>query len=97
MNNKKNLFLIHETQKKLIKSAKARVTSTIPYCHCKVPHCRKLLSICSNDFKGVLFFLNQWIGDEKLFQGNSDIMIDSCTYIYISTSFSKGYYTSVCK
>jgi hypothetical protein len=38
------------------------------------------------DFKGVLFFLNQWIGDEKLFQGNSDIMIDSCTYIYIQVS-----------
>jgi hypothetical protein len=33
MNNKKNLFLIHETQKNLIKSAKARVTGTIPYCH----------------------------------------------------------------
>ena len=32
MNNKKNLFLIHETQKKkMIKSAKARVTGTIPY------------------------------------------------------------------
>ena len=82
-------------KKKLIKSAKARVTSTIPYCHCKVPHSRKLLSICSNDFKGVLFFLNQWIGDEKLFQGNSDIMIDSCTYIYIYTSFNTGYYTRV--
>jgi hypothetical protein len=56
MNNKKKLFLIHETQKKLIKSAKARVTGTIPYCHGKVPHSRKLLSPCSNDFKGVLFF-----------------------------------------
>ena len=30
MNNKKKLFLIHETQKNLIKSAKARVTGTIP-------------------------------------------------------------------
>jgi hypothetical protein len=29
MNNKKKLFLIHETQKKLMKSAKARVTGTI--------------------------------------------------------------------
>ena len=69
-------------KKKLIKSAKARVTGTIPYCHGKVPHSRKLLSlhVCSNDFKGALFFQNQWIGDEKLFQGNSDIMIDSCTY-----------------
>ena len=38
-------------KKKLIKSAKARVTGTIPYCHG-----RKLLSLCSNDFKGVLFF-----------------------------------------
>jgi hypothetical protein len=56
MNNKKNLFLIHETQKNLIKSAKARVTGTIPYWHGKVPHSRKLLSLCSNDFKGVLFF-----------------------------------------
>ena len=59
MNNKKKLFLIHETQKKLMKSAKAskaRVTGTIPYCHGKVPHSRKLLSPCSNDFKGVLFF-----------------------------------------
>jgi hypothetical protein len=28
-----------------------------------------------------MFFWNQWIGDEKLFQGNNDIMIDSCTYI----------------
>ena len=93
MNNKKNLFLIHETQKPFPKSAKTRVTGTIPYCHGKVPHSRKLLSLCSNDFKGVLFFLNQWICDEKLFQGNSDIMIDSCTYIY--TSFSKGYDTSV--
>ena len=46
MNNKKN-FLIHETQKKkLIKSAKARVTGTIPYCHGKVPHSRKLFSLC---------------------------------------------------
>jgi hypothetical protein len=45
-------------QKNLIKSAKARVTGTIesiPYCHDKVPHSRKLLSPCSNDFKGVLF------------------------------------------
>jgi hypothetical protein len=40
----------------LIKSAKARVTGTIPYCHGKVPHSRKLLSLCFNDFKGVLFF-----------------------------------------
>jgi hypothetical protein len=39
-------------KKKLIKSAKARVTGTIPYCHGKVPHSRKLLSLCSNDFKG---------------------------------------------
>jgi hypothetical protein len=30
MNNKKKLFLIHETQKNLIKSAKARATGTIP-------------------------------------------------------------------
>jgi hypothetical protein len=37
----------------VIKSAKARVTGTIPYCHGKVPHSRKLLSLCSNDFKGV--------------------------------------------
>jgi hypothetical protein len=51
--NKKKLFLIHETQKKLIKNANARVTCTIPYCHGKVPHSRKLLSLCSNDFKGV--------------------------------------------
>jgi hypothetical protein len=56
MNNKKKMFLIHETQKKLIKSAKARVTGTIPYCHGKDPLSRKLLSLCSNDFKGVLFF-----------------------------------------
>ena len=56
MNNKKNLFLIHETQKKLIKSAKARVTGTIPYCHGKVPNSRKLLSLSRNDLKGVLFF-----------------------------------------
>jgi hypothetical protein len=67
----------------LIKSAKARVTGTIPYCHGKVPHSRKLFRLCSNDFKGVLFFENQWIGDEKLFQGNSDIMIDFCTHTYI--------------
>jgi hypothetical protein len=54
LNNKKHLFLIHETHKNnLIKSAKARVTGTIPYCHGKVPHSRKLLSLCSNDFKGV--------------------------------------------
>ena len=39
-------------KKNLIKSAKARVTGTIPYCHGKVPHSRKLLSLCSNDFKG---------------------------------------------
>jgi hypothetical protein len=44
-------------KKKLLKSAKARVTGTIPYCHGKIPHSRKLLSLlCSNDFKGVLFF-----------------------------------------
>jgi hypothetical protein len=47
MNKKKNLFLIHETQFFFIKSAKARVTGTIPYCHGKVPHSRKLLSLCS--------------------------------------------------
>jgi hypothetical protein len=41
-------------KKNLIKSAKARVTGTIPYCHGKVPHSRKLLSLCSNDFKGVV-------------------------------------------
>ena len=52
----KKKILIHETQNKLIKSAKASVTGTIPYCHDKVPHSRKLLSPCSNDFKGVLFF-----------------------------------------
>jgi hypothetical protein len=57
MNNKKTLFLIHKKHKKnLLKSAKARVTGTIPYCHGKIPHSRKLLSLCSNDFKGVLFF-----------------------------------------
>jgi adhesin HecA-like repeat protein len=39
---KNQLFLIHEIKKKLIKSAKARVTVTIPYCHGKVPHSRKL-------------------------------------------------------
>jgi hypothetical protein len=33
----------------LIKSAKARVTGTISYCHGKVPHSRKLLRPCSND------------------------------------------------
>ena len=38
----------HKTN--LIKSAKARVTGTIPYCHGKVPHSRKLLSLCSNEF-----------------------------------------------
>jgi hypothetical protein len=43
-------------EKNLIKSAKARVTGTIPYCHGKVPHSRKLLSLCSKDFKGGLFF-----------------------------------------
>jgi hypothetical protein len=37
-------------KKILIKSAKARVTGTIPYCHGKVPHSRKLLSLCSNEF-----------------------------------------------
>ena len=41
-------------KKNLIKSAKARVTGTIPYCHGKVPHSRKLLSLCPNDFKGAL-------------------------------------------
>jgi hypothetical protein len=30
-----------------------------------------------------MFFWNQWIGDEKLFQGNNDMMIDFCTYIFI--------------
>jgi hypothetical protein len=78
---------------KLIKSAKARVTGTIPYCHGKVPHSRKLLSLCSNDFKRILLKSMDWWW--KLFQGNSDIMIDSCTYIYIYTSFGKGYYTRV--
>ena len=57
-------------------------TGTIPYCHGKVPHSRKLLSPCSNDFKGKtpLKSLDWWW---KLFQGNSDIMIDSCTYIHV--------------
>ena len=80
-------------KKKLIKSAKARVTGTIPYCHGKVLHSRKLLSPSFNDFKGVFFLLKSMDWWWKLFQGNSDIMIDSCTYIY--TSFSKGYYTRV--
>jgi hypothetical protein len=39
----------------------------------------------TNDFKGVLKFQIQWIGDEKPFQGNSDIMIVSCTYTYIGS------------
>ena len=60
--NKKKMFLIHETQKKLIKSAKARVTGTIPYCHGKVPHSRKLLSyvpmilkeFCSSKINGLV-------------------------------------------
>ena len=43
-------------KKHLIESAKVRVTSTIPYCHGKVPHSRKLLSLSPNDLKGVLFF-----------------------------------------
>jgi hypothetical protein len=43
-------------KKNLIKSAKARGTGTIPYCHGKIPYSRKLLNLCSNDFKGVLFF-----------------------------------------
>jgi hypothetical protein len=30
-------------KKNLIKSAKARVTGTIPYCHGKVPHSRKCI------------------------------------------------------
>jgi hypothetical protein len=29
----------------ILKSAKARVTGTIPYCHGKIPHSRKLLSL----------------------------------------------------
>ena len=32
MNNKKKLFLIHETQKNLIKNAKARVTGIVTVC-----------------------------------------------------------------
>ena len=43
-------------KKNLIESARARVTGTIPYCHGKVPHSRKLLSLSPNDLKGVLFF-----------------------------------------
>jgi hypothetical protein len=59
MNNKKNLFLIHETQKNLIKSAKARVTGTIPYCHGKVPHCSAyvpmiLKEFCSSKINGLV-------------------------------------------
>jgi hypothetical protein len=46
----------------LIKSAKARVTGTIPYCHGKVPHSRKLLSyvpmilkeFCSSKINGLV-------------------------------------------
>ena len=55
MNNKKKLFFIHETQKKIEQSEKIQVR-TIPYCYGQVPHSRKLLSLCSNDFKGALFF-----------------------------------------
>ena len=55
-NKKKTVFNPRKNNKNLIKSAKARVTGTIPYCHGKVPYSRKLLSLCSNDFKGVLFF-----------------------------------------
>jgi hypothetical protein len=47
MNNQKNLFLIHETQFFFIKSAKARVTGTIPYCHGKVPHSLLLKQLVS--------------------------------------------------
>jgi hypothetical protein len=36
-------------KKKLIKSARARVTGAIPYCHGKVPHSRKLLSLNIRD------------------------------------------------
>jgi hypothetical protein len=66
--------------KNLIKSGKARVTGTIPYCHGKVLHSRKLISLCSNDFVLLLKSMDWWW---KLFQGNSDILIDSCTYMYI--------------
>jgi hypothetical protein len=47
----------------LIKSAKARVTGTIPYCHGKVPHSRKLLpayvplilkEFCSSKINGLV-------------------------------------------
>ena len=37
----------------LIKSAKARVTGTIPYCHGKVPH-SKFHEILFSSFRGVV-------------------------------------------
>jgi hypothetical protein len=49
-------------KKKLIKSAKARVTGTIPYCLGKVPHSRKLLSPCSNDILSFHFRLKDCPG-----------------------------------
>jgi hypothetical protein len=52
MNNKKNLFLIHETQKKLIKSAKARFTGPIPEnCSAHVPMILK--EFCSSKINGL--------------------------------------------
>ena len=58
---------------------------TIPEnCSAYVPMILK--AFCSSKINGLVM---------KTFSWKYDIMIDSCTYIYIYTSVSKGYYTRV--
>jgi hypothetical protein len=54
-------------KKNLLKSAKARITGTIPYCHGKVPHSRKLLSLCSNPNRFFSYDYSLWDGGRHMF------------------------------
>ena len=81
MNNKKKLFLIHETQKKnRSKVLKQGLQILFHIVMAKFPipeNCSAYVLMILKEF--VLLKSMDWWW--KTFQGNSDIMIDSCTYI----------------
>ena len=84
MNNKKKLFLIHETPKKIDQKCYLKqglqvlfhiVMAKFPIpenCSAHVPMILK--EFCSSKINGLVM---------KIVQGNSDIMIDSCIYINV--------------
>jgi hypothetical protein len=93
MNNKKKHFNPWNTKKNWSKVLKQGLQVLFHIVMAKFPipeNCSAyvpliLKEFCSSKINGLVM--------KNFFRGNSDIMIDSCTYIY--TSFSKGYYIRV--